>query len=255
MRLVSPRLWLIALAAIGLGLTAQPAKAGFTNGIATAFFNYDGNQTLTLTLTNTSGSAVTQNGNVLQGLFFNYSGSGFILSADTAMVAATSTVINYANPNIKNVSGEWAYNTDVASHNYGIASAGLNLFGPGDTFGGASPITSNSPPDGPAWGIVSLSTQTGQPTGGGPGDEAFPMIRNEVIFSFTVTSGFDITKVGNVAFQYGTALNLSNGTPDGGGGGGPHDVTTPAPAGLVLFATALPVLALRRVLRRKPVVA
>src|SRR4051812_46287807 len=81
MRLVSPRLWIIALAAIGLGLSAQPAKANwvFSSGdlSASADFTVVGS-TLTVTLKNTASVSPNDPAGVLSALFFNYSGPGSI---------------------------------------------------------------------------------------------------------------------------------------------------------------------------------
>jgi len=94
-------------------------------------------------------------------------------------------------------------------------------------------------------------------TGSGAADMLF-YVRND---AFTQNANSYVTLFSQFGLPNGTYSSDSGfeewaarNDGSGGGGGGPHEVT-PAPAGLVLFATALPVLALRRVLRRKMVAA
>jgi len=248
-------LWIIALAAIGLGLSAQPAKANwvFSSGdlSASADFTVVGS-TLTVTLKNTASVSPNDPAGVLSALFFNYSGPGSISFTPLGMghsAATASGAANYAGNyggfGPKDIGGEWAFNTSVHGFNYGLSSTGLNLFGPGDRFNN-NDLTSPDSPDGIQWGIVNSGYVNGSGNGG---VQDIPFVRDTATFKFTISGGFDPTKITGVEFLYGTAFG------EGGGGGTPHDVVTPAPAGLVLLVSGLPVLALRRVLRRKLVVA
>jgi len=254
MRLVSPRLWILALAAIGLGLSAQPAKANwiFSSGGLSASADFTVvSGTLTVTLKNTASVSPNDPASVLSALFFNYSGSGSISFTPLGMghtAALASGSANYSgtyNGFAKDIGGEWAFKSGVNGFNYGLSSTGLNLFGPGDRFNN-NDLSPPAEPDGIQWGIVNSGYVDGSGNGGING-EGF--VRDTATFKFAVSSGFDPTKITAVQFLYGTALG------EGGGGGTPHDVVTPAPAGLILLVSGLPVLALRRVLRRKPVTA
>jgi hypothetical protein len=255
MKVFSPRGWAIALAAIGLALSAQPAKASFwtfsdsSNRAASADFSLVGN-TLTITLTNTATVAPNDPAHVLTAIFFNTSGAGGInftpLGMGTSAAVASgsaNTVGNYTG----DIGGEWAFKSGVNSFSYGLSSSGLgSLFGAGDRFN-SNDLTPPDSPNGIEWGIVNAGYVNGDGNGG-INDQ--PFVRDTATFTFTVTNGFSVDNITRVNFVYGTALGEGGG--DGGGGGGN---AVPAPAGLILLATALPVFAFRRLIRRKPTVA
>jgi hypothetical protein len=248
MKVFSPRGWAIALVAIALALSAQPAKASFwtftdvSGRSASADFSLSGN-TLTITLSNTASGAITAPNQVLTALFFSYS-TGGVSSANTAL--STGGSANYTTPQyFGDVGGEWGAKSNVNGFNYGLSSTGLGDFGPGDTIND-NDLTPPGSPDGLQWGIVNPGYVDG--TGNG-GVEDSPMSRGTVTFTLTVSSGFNPDNITSTFFLYGTAYG------EGGGGGGGGGNAVPAPAGLILLATAVPVFAFRRLIRRKPAAA
>jgi len=255
MKVFSPRGWAIALAAIALALSAQPAKASFwtfsdsSNRAASADFSLSGN-TLTITLQNTASVAPSAPSGVFTAIFFDYSGPGSITfnalnmghSAAVASGAANYSG-NYGGFGPNDIGGEWAFRSGVNNFSYGLSSTGLGDFGPGDRFNN-NDLSPPASPDGPQWGIVNSTFTNGN---GGVSD---PMVQDTATFTFTVNGAFDVNAITRVFFLYGTAYGEAGG--DGGGGGGN---AVPAPAGLILLASAVPVFAFRRLIRRKQVAA
>jgi hypothetical protein len=266
MKLFSPRLWAIALAAIGLTLTAQPAKAAWVfvdgNLSAQADFSLTGN-ILTVTLTNTASVSPTEPAGVLTALFFNYQGPGGILSANSATASGWANyngsfevVDNQGNGTgvfapQGDIGGEWGFRSaasgfNVNGNNYGISSSGLSNIAPSDfgsTINGNN-LTKPDAPDGIQWGIVNSGYVDGSGNGGIKNE---PFVQDTATIKFTVTDDFLLSGIKGTEFVYGTAYGEGGG-PGGGGGN-----AVPAPAGLILLATALPVFALRRIVRRKRV--
>jgi hypothetical protein len=197
---------------------------------ATAEFTIvDGN--LQLTLTNTASGDVWDAAHVLTGLFFDIAGDP-TLTALSAMTCDTCSITNL-NPDPTDVSGEWAFRqtTDLAfGADYGVAAAGLGLFGPKDLIG-STPILQPASPGGVDFGITSL---TDNPSTNG-GLSTVPLISNSVIFTFKMGPGFDPATISNVTFQYGSSLAEA----------------VPEPATLALFGPAA-VAALLARRRRKP---
>ena len=256
MQLRPPRSWSIALAAIGLSLTGQSAKAGFwtfsdaDGRSATADFSVSGT-TLTITLSNTASAAINDPSHVLTALFFNYANPVTITTAG-ATALSTGGSANYTNPQYTgDVGGEWAFKSNVNGFNFGLSSTGLgpapNDFGSGDRIN-SNNLTGPASPDGVQWGIVNSGYVDGSGNGG-INSEA--LSRGTVTFTFTVPTDFNPDDITSTFFLYGTAYGEGGGGGDGGGGG----TLVPAPAGLILLVSAVPVLALRRLVRRKPVAA
>src|SRR5262249_52318516 len=116
------------------------------------------------------------------------------------------------------VGGEFAYREALAGapHGaaYGVSSPGVGLFGPADVFPGSNPFGPASP-NGLEYGIVSAGDDP--TTGNTPVTGSEPLIKNRVIVTLSgLPAGFDLTRIGNVSFQYGTALtepNLQTPTP------------------------------------------
>lgn len=252
------RFWVIALAAISFGLTAQNAKAamfttagsGSASGnptAASADFSYAGG-VLTIVLTNTStfdyssapNSARAVPSDVLTGLFFDYDGGiGPSLSFDTATTPAITTGANPANLKLSSTPGGWDFAQSAASlpgvsQHYGLGTAGFGIFDGATSSGGPGHPTN--------YGVMnSLYNDEDGSLEGNPAVNGTPYAKDSITFKLSVGS-FDVTKIGNVRFQYGTGLNEN-----------PNPV--PAPGGLALVAAGVPALVLRRLIRRNAAIA
>ena len=202
---------------------------------ASAKFETSGTN-LIVTLTNTSALDALVPTDVLTGVFFDIGGSALLLGRTGAVVPAGSSVFNGPVDPGNVVGGEWAYlgGLSGAPHGakYGISSAGLGLFGPSDLFPGndLQPPTS---PDGVQYGITTAGDNLA--TGNAP-MMSNALIKNEVVLTLSgVPANFDpMASIGNVSFQYGTALDEPN---------------IPAPSGVALLGISG--LALLRGVARK----
>lgn len=224
-----------ALAALGAasGASAGPLLVTGMGGSleATALFEVSGTD-LIITLTNTSSADVLVPADVLTALFFDITGSPSLTG--TSAVLGLGSVVHFGGTDPGNVvGGEWAFNGALVgapwSAEYGISSAGLGLFGPGDRF----PGNDLQPPpnvDGLQYGITSAGDNVATGNAAVTGSNA--LIQNAVVFTLSgLPMGFDpMTEIGNVSFQYGTALDEPN---------------VPTPAG-ALLAPLAGVLAFRR---------
>jgi hypothetical protein len=261
MKVFSPRGWAIALAAIALTLSAQPAKANFTISVtdgthsaSAEFQQVAPGGAVTIILTNTATYDAMVPTDILTGLFFNYTGSNPAVlpnASNSAFITAGSTFVlnGSVSPPGGNVGGEWALASNTAVAEYGISSAGLGDFGDGNFNGPELQGPPNSGAvDGIQWGIT---TATDNFATGNGALQNNALTKNSVTFTLIVPSGFDIANISSTRFQYGT--DYTEGHLDGGGGGGGNAV--PAPAGLILLASAVPVFAFRRLIRRKPAAA
>jgi MYXO-CTERM domain-containing protein len=207
------------------------------NRAASALFENVGGD-LRITLTNTSLADVMAQGDWLTGVFFDISGGPLTLSRMSVVLAPGSSVLFGTTDAGGVVGGEFGYASGLVGApngaKYGVSSSGLGLFGPPDLFPGNN-LSGPSSPDGPQYGITSagdnLMTGNGTVTGG----EA--VIQNAVVITLGgLPMGFDpAAKIGNVRFQYGTALEEGN-VP------GESNVPAPGAAGLM----ALGALAARR---------
>lgn len=180
---------------------------------AEATFDLTGS-TLTVTLTNTSLFDVLVPSDVLTAVFFDVAGSG-ALTMGTATLTGGSSVAFFP-PAGTDVSPEWAYVEDE-----GISSAGFGLFGPGDRFDTSNNWWGPASPGGLEYGIVPLADNLA--TGNAPVTGTDPLIVGGVQFTFAVASGFALSDISNVSFQYGTALTE------------PNIPSTPEPASLALL--------------------
>jgi hypothetical protein len=262
MRLPS-RILVGCLALLGLGLTARPASAAFTivgadgDRAASVTFSVSAGQ-LTMTLTNTYNlNPATEQVNpahLLTGVFFK-TNSTFTLGKVSATLAPGSSFLNggLITPDDlwdgTDVGGEFAYATGInpgtTTYDHGVSSSGLGAFGTGDRFN-TNTLYHPDNPDGPDFGIAPEDTQLADLDGDGATNR--PQIKNSVVFKFTtgLTEAQLLATITQVRFQYGTGF--ADGSIET-----PFDELSPvpAPAGLVLLASAIPVLGLRRVLRRK----
>lgn len=162
---------------------------------------------LVVTLTNTSTGDPAAPGDILTGVFFDIAGDP-ALTPGSALICATCSITNGGptDPG-RSVGGEWAYRDSPGlAHgaSYGISSAGLGLFGPGDLFGGTN-LQGPVDPDGVQYGITTAFDTTSNDNGGLAG---IYLISSSVIFTFSgLSANFDpSTAISNVHFQYGTSL-------------------------------------------------
>lgn len=231
-------------AALALGIAFGSAQAQVTfsgsSGLlaASAEFSVSGSS-LIVTLSNTSQSDVMVPTDVLTGVFFNISGAPMSLGRVSGLLAPGSTIFYdpEGQPAGGVIGGEFAYNGSLAgapgNRTYGISSSGLNLFGPGDLFPGPDlcpPVN----PDGLQYGFLSSgdNTATGNSAilnGGG-------LIKHAAVFTLSgVGANFDLGRVQQVWFQYGTDLSEPG-----------FEGNVPAPAGAAAFALASLFAARRR---------
>ena len=193
---------------------------------ASALFNYLNNGMLSVTLTNTASKGVSDPSDVLTSLFWDYAGSPLNLvlaSANAPTVVNTSSTVG-SNVNLLNTSDsgkEWSFASSSAgltgvSQHYGIGTAGLGIF---QGIGGQKQVN---------YGIVNGFYN---PNGGLSGN----FVQSSATFLFSgLTNGFDITKIGNVRFQYGTNLAEANITP------APAPAPAPAPGSTYYQPTPKP---------------
>jgi MYXO-CTERM domain-containing protein len=230
-----------ALAAIAVIAAAGTSHAALFTGssgalAASANFTVNGSGQLVVTLTNTSAADVTEPAQVLTALFFNITGGAVSLSADSAVLGVGSSVFYDADgqPAGGVVGGEWGYKPGPlnigapGSRGYGISSTGLNLFSASDRFPGdnlAPPA--NGSLNGLEYGILSAGDNTATGNGGVLGSGG--LIKNAVVFTLGgAGANFDLSRITNVYFFYGTAL--------GEGGYDGNLVPTPGAAGLMGLA-------------------
>jgi len=282
----SPRTWIIALAAIGLGLTAQPAKAGYID------------------LTS-SGSSTTING-----AFFNQADS-VNMNAGTGLFP--SFVQLTGNDGIKqafNSTNAAFDNGNSAQHNYAIQMSDLRIIIRGgqsyfkfvldinesknaDRFLSLDALqvyTSTTPNLSSASGpnqvtiagngtLPDLGTQRynmgagngvlldySNASGSGFADlsvyiPVFSAAATDYVYLYSKVGAAGLNPSGGPAGNYANSDGFEEwaigqaGTGETDGGSGGNLEVVPAPAGLILLVSGLPILALRRVLRRKPAVA
>ena len=206
---------------------------------------------LTIVLTNTSTFDYNSSSghkavpsDVLTGIFFDYKGGfGPSLAFTTATTPTITLGSNPSNLKLSSTPGGWDFKqgslSGVTQH-YGLGTAGMGIFAGGTSSGGTGNPTN--------FGIMNSLYSTGD---GNPAVNGTPYAKDSITFKLAVSAAaFDPNLISNVRFQYGTQLTEG----DFGGGGG-HLQIVPAPAGLILLASGLPVLGLCRLIRRKPVAA
>lgn len=208
---ITRALGVVASAAIVAASQAAVTYSFTSGGLgASAKFEVSG-ANLIITLTNTGTADVLVPTDVLTAVFFNVSGSSLSLTRVSADLASGSSIVGTVpspstDPMPNGVGGEWAYKSIVGPHStgYGVSSTGLGLFGPSDCFPGAN-LQGPSSPDGVQYGIVSASDN---PLTGNGGVLGNAFIKNAVVFTLSgLPVGFDLSRIGNVWFQYGTALD------------------------------------------------
>lgn len=239
------------LAAVAVGLTMAAAGqavamatftgtgSGFGSGgskSATVTFDVSGSN-LIVTVTNSATSDVLVPADVLTGMAFDVTGGPIALTRVSGLLAAASTVVYDPDgqPAGGVIGGEWAYMSGLVGlpngASYGISSAGLGLFGPGDLFPGPD-LAAPTSPDGLQYGLLSAGDNTATGNGGITGSGG--LIRSSVVFTLSgLPANFDLGRITNVFAIYGTAI----------GEGG---FQIPAPGSAVMLGLAGAMLARRR---------
>lgn len=185
-------------------------------------------ETLTLTLTNTTGITKAQ-GDALTGILFDLgkstaklSLSSITLGSDSKLWSADDTVVPAAKVDL---TGSWTDQLAAParlSAGYGLSTTGFN-----NEFKGGSIYAGNSSAD---FGIVGAKTFPGDISGA-----KFPFVQNSVSFRMNVAGALNESDLSNVRFLFGT---------DGTGVVGGSKV--PEPATLVLLGLAFGVSRLVR---------
>jgi MYXO-CTERM domain-containing protein len=202
---------------------------GSSGGLsARAEFSLSGGD-LVVTLTNTGTGDVLLPVDVLTAILFDVSGSSVSLTRTSAVLGPGSSVFydSEGQPAGGVVGGEWAYQSGLSGapggRSYGISSSGLGLFGPGDRFPGPD-LAPPTNPDGLQYGILSASDDTSTGNSGILNSDG--LIKNAVVFTLGgAGTDFDLHRITNVFFLYGTAI--------GEGGYEGHEV--PAPGAFALL--------------------
>ena len=189
-------------------LIAEPAQASVfvgSSGSLSAMAEFDivqGN--LQITLTNTSTADVLVPTDVLTALFWDPNADLTPLSA----VLAVGSTVWFGLDGGGNVGGEWAYASGLSgapgSAGLGVSSTGLGLFHDGNFNGGDLQGPPNGALDGLQYGITSAGDV--KTTGNKPVTGEQALIKNSVIFTLAAPNGYDLSKITNVHFQYGTCL-------------------------------------------------
>lgn len=219
-RLAGTAVILAGLSASAMASQTFTATSG--NLSAQATFDVVGSD-LQITLSNISMDDVLVPADILTGVFFDISGSAMTLGRVSAVLASGSTVAFGTTDPGNVVGGEWGFKggmTGPRGAAYGISSSGLGLFGPGDVFPGSN-LQGPTNPDGLQYGITSAGDNLA--TGNSPVTGENALIKHAVVFKLSgAGSNFDLSRIGNVNFQYGTDLSEPN-------------ITVPAPSAAALM--------------------
>lgn len=174
---------------------------------ASVVFNYFSDNTLQVILSNTAGG-IKDPSDVLTSVFWDYDSSPLNLSLTSAKAATTFNASGTKGTNVDlKAINEWQYKSTTSatglggtttgggtavSQKYGLGTAGLGIFqgGTGQQFN---------------YGVISgYASNANNPVKTGT------FVKDSATFLFSgLTSNFDITKIGNVRFQYGTSLGES----------------------------------------------
>jgi hypothetical protein len=216
----------LGIAAAILPVGSSRASITYTAGTsgtglaASVLFDNSVSGSLKITLSNIGGDVLVP-ADVLTAVFFNLGAGPSLVQVDAVVGTASSIVFDVAGPPATygpgtQVGGEWGYSAALSGAPLGV-NAGISSSGLGGVFGAPTFPNSNGDLEGPAaldgmqYGLLSAVDDLG--TGNSPvtGDNAF--IKNSVIFSFSTTGIFDTSRISNVSFQYGTALDEPNIVP------------------------------------------
>jgi hypothetical protein len=204
-----------APASISYSATGTNTYQGANRALsASVLFNYLSNGTLEVQLSNTGPAAIAPS-DILTSVFWDYEGSPLNLSllSVTAPSIIKNNVVTATNVNLTTSNpGEWQYRSTTAtaglggnistsgatsvSQQYGLGTAGLGIFqgGTGQQFN---------------YGIVSsIGSGANNPV------KAGSFVNDYATFVFSgLAPNFDVNKIDNVRFQYGTNLSEANITP------------------------------------------
>lgn len=197
-----------ALAVFAGTANATQFSGSSGNRAAEAEFNVSGSN-LVIRLSNTSSFDALVPADVLTGMFWDISGAPVGLTRISVVLGGTSSIVGTGGTDPGNVvGGEWAYTTNGATfpggRDYGISSSGLGDFGPGHVFPGSN-LEGPASPDGMQYGLLPIGDNVGTMNGGMSGNT---FIKHEVIITMGgLPANFDLGRVNNVWFQYGTDYN------------------------------------------------
>jgi hypothetical protein len=273
MKCISPRRWVVALAAIGLALTAQPAKAGYLNLTASGSSG-------SFATDSSGGTAIFTQGSV-------GSGTGVFPAFVQLQAQGQANTVQGYNTTANNVFA--TASSDQHNHELLFSSLAVVTVNGNDYFQFSLDINENRNDTDRYLSLDALQIYTsGTPNQSTTNVSTLGTLKydigasNGVLLDFFLEAGSgkaDMTVLIPV-FQLGAGEQFvylysafgavgtnppagappgDYGTSDGfeewgaklGGGGGGGSVV-PAPAGLILLASAVPVLAFRRLIRRKP---
>ncbi len=202
------RLHVLALVGVCLLAAQSPLYAvtfTATNGSnlsASADFTIVGGN-LDIHLVNTSITPVSNNPDVLTGLFFDVSGAPSLTAGSINQDGSSSYVNTSVNPPSGALGDHWAYTSGSitgpssgGTYEYGIGAAGFGVFGPSDTFTGLG-----GSPGGVDYGLVGV---LGSPSLGLKNNG--PQVQNgvDIVLDGSLTGNETIS---NVWLQYGSAFN------------------------------------------------
>ena len=227
----SSKLFTIALALMGLGLSAQSAKAAFTIDLGTTFtgadpsgtgpwvtaaFDQQNATTVRLTLT----SNLNSPNEFISDLLFNFNPNKNLSGLSFTKISGTPTRDPTIGKSLNGFqlngpSGDFDISFSFTTSNSG---GGAKRFSQGDSF------------------VYDISLI------GGLLESDFDFGSYDCDFDFGPRSG---AHVQGIAYGAGSGKISDEG----------NTITAPAPAGLILLASAVPVLAFRRLIRRKPIAA
>ncbi len=231
---------LVLMVALGISSQAAIVFQGSEGTLsAEVSFDVSGSQLIAV-LSNTSGNDVLVPADVLTGVYFDYNGTSLILTTVSATLTAGSSVLFGGTDPGGVVGGEWAFVSALVGHPgvYAIGSAGY-IPGNGFQFPGTN-LQGPGSIDGLQYGLTSAGDNP--VTGNTPVVGTNALIKNSVTFVLDgLPDDFDIKKLGNVNFQYGTSLLEEPGFP-----GEPPGDQVPEPATYSMICAGLLALALSR---------
>lgn len=216
-----------ALALFAGAANASVLVSGNNGGslAAEAEFSVSGSN-LVIRLSNSSTFDTLVPADVLTAVFWDISGAPVALTRTSVVLGGTSSAVGSGGTDPGNaVGGEWAYKNNGATfpggRAYGVSSSGLGDFGPGDRFPGNN-LEGPTNPDGMQYGLLSVGDNIATMNGGMAGNT---FIKHEVVITMGgLPANFDLGRIGNVWFQYGTDYS------EGG--------FVPTPAGVAAFGVA-----------------
>lgn len=149
---------------------------------------------------------------VLTGVFFSLTGSPVLTPASAVLGAGSSVVYHpHWQPVGGIVGGEWAYRSGLSGAprgvTSGISSARFGRFGRRDLFPGPD-LTSRVSPAGIDFGLLPAGDNVA--TGRKRLKRAGGQVKNSAVFTLDAPTGYALTGVSRVSFQYGPSLRGPN---------------------------------------------